>query len=50
MQCPEKAGIEARTYDGSGRMIEHVDLHSRRRTWRRKGSDGSLTALRLRKG
>jgi integrase len=33
MRCCKKAGIETRTYDGEGRLLTHVDLHSLRRTF-----------------
>lgn len=32
MRCGSLAKIQTKTYDGSGRLIEHVDLHSLRRT------------------
>jgi integrase/recombinase XerD len=33
MQFCGKAGIQTHTYDGEGRLIEHIDLHSCRRTF-----------------
>lgn len=33
MHCCEKADIQTRTHDNEGRVIEHVDLHSLRRTF-----------------
>ena len=33
MRCCEKARIQTRTYDAEGRLTEHVDLHSLRRTF-----------------
>jgi integrase/recombinase XerD len=33
MRCCRIASIEAKTYDTAGRLIEHVDLHSLRRTF-----------------
>ncbi len=31
--CCKKANIQTRTYDAEGRLIEHVDIHSLRRTF-----------------
>jgi integrase len=33
MRCCRRAGIETRTYDAAGNLVEHVDLHSLRRTF-----------------
>jgi integrase len=33
MRCCRRAGIETRTLDAEGREVEHVDLHSLRRTF-----------------
>src|SRR5205823_5663967 len=33
LRCCAKAGIETKTYDGDGRPVSHVDLHSLRRTF-----------------
>jgi YD repeat-containing protein len=33
MRCCDRAGIETHTYDAEGNLIEHVDLHSLRRTF-----------------
>jgi integrase/recombinase XerD len=33
MRCCDLAGIQTRTYDSEGRLAEHVDLHSLRRTF-----------------
>jgi integrase len=33
MRCCKRAGIETRTYDAEGDLVEHVDLHSLRRTF-----------------
>jgi integrase len=32
MRCCKRAGIETATYDAKGKLLEHVDLHSLRRT------------------
>jgi integrase/recombinase XerD len=33
MRCCARAGIEVATYDPDGRLVEHVDVHSLRRTF-----------------
>jgi integrase len=33
LRCCKRAGIQVRTYDAEGRIVEHVDLHSLRRTF-----------------
>jgi integrase len=33
MRCCKRAGIQTRTHDGEGRLVEHVDIHSLRRTF-----------------
>jgi integrase len=33
MRCCTRADIETRTYDAEGQLVEHVDLHSLRRTF-----------------
>jgi integrase len=33
MRCCKRASIQTQTHDGEGRLIEHVDLHSLRRTF-----------------
>jgi len=33
LRCCEKAGISTRTCDAEGRVVEHVDIHSLRRTF-----------------
>src|SRR5262249_16786436 len=32
-RCCKKAGVQMRTYDTEGRLLEHVDVHSLRRTF-----------------
>jgi site-specific recombinase XerD len=33
MRCCSRAGIETTTHDSEGRLVEHVDVHSLRRTF-----------------
>jgi integrase len=33
LRCCEAAGIQTKTYDAEGRLVEHVDVHSLRRTF-----------------